>query len=189
MIVEGGIGVNSGLLQTHHITVWCVCPVIRSLFSHVWMWLSHQLWYLTPQNERMWFLSSDVEMCMPAWIGWKLILKPGEFPHPSHLTKNHQTEFHLHDRSFPLFHHSSPCPSKWNIQVAVLGWLLCSHQIPLWSSFMSCIDYAVENCFAVLGCFNRLETAEKTSYKKTYLIYRHWKFYRHLSGFFFRYLI
>lgn len=133
----------------------------------------------------MWFLSSDVEMCMPAWIGWKLILKPGEFPHPSHLTKNHQTEFHLHDGSFPPFHHSPPCPSKWNIQVAVLGWLLCSHQIPLWSSFMSCIDYAVENCFAVLGCFNRLETAEKTSYQKTYLIYRHWNFYRHLSGFFF----
>lgn len=37
--------------------------------------------------------------------------------------------------------------------------------------FMSCIDYTVENCFAVLGCFNRLETAEKPFYKKIYLIY------------------
>lgn len=37
--------------------------------------------------------------------------------------------------------------------------------------FMSSIDYAVENCFAVPGCFTSLETAENLPERKSNLIY------------------
>lgn len=145
-----------------------VCPVIRSFSCYFWMGIPDPL---CKRRACGFFHQMWRRACKPAWTGWKSKLKPGEFPHPSHHIRNHQTEFHLHDRSFPPFHHSSL--AKWNISVAVLGLLLRSHQIPLWSFFfffffMSCIDYAVENCFAVLVCFNGLETAKKSSEKKTF---------------------
>lgn len=112
--------------------------------------LSPTLLFNTSQKERMWFLSSDVETCTSAWIGWKLNLKPGEFLHPSQHTRNERTEFHFHDRSFRPFHHGSPCPSKWNIQVSELGRLLSHTRLHFQAPFMSCIDYAMKNCFAWL---------------------------------------
>lgn len=114
----------------------------------------------------MLLFSSDMMPRMPLWIVWNWKFKAGEFPHPPHHTKNHPTEFHWHDTYLPPFHHSSLCQSKLNIQVAVLRRLPCL--IPdttLKLFFMSLIDYAVENCFAVL------ETVEKPSYWKIYLIY------------------
>lgn len=118
------------------------------------------------QSERMSFLSSDMVPRMPLWIVWKLKFKAGEFPHPPHHTKNPPTEFHWHDTCLPPFHHSSLCQSKLNIQVAVLRRLPClTPDTTLKLFFMSRIDYAVVNCFAVL------ETVEKPSYRKIYLIY------------------
>lgn len=139
---------------------------------HVWMGISHQLCYLTHRKttgcgsfHQMWRRA-----CMPAWSGWKLNVKPGRISSSFSPHQESPYRISLTWREFSAVSSQLPVPvwMKYPSGGAGSAPLLTpgsTLKLFLWAVLITLWR------FAVLGCFNRPETAQQPSYKKAYLIY------------------